>query len=79
MRIGFHNINGLKANKGKLDGLLDTMLEENIRIMGIAETNLQEVEGKFILRENQKFKGFWSAADENKKKGSGVGIILREH
>ena len=77
MSIGFHNINGLKANRGKLENIIDYMEEKNIDIMGIGETNISEKEGRYTTRGNNNYGSFWVSADENKKKGSGIGIILK--
>ena len=45
LNIGFHNINGIKSNKTKLEALVDFAEEKKIDILGICETNIVEREG----------------------------------
>ena len=52
------------------------MEDTKIDILGLVETNVLEKEGKLMLRKVQGYYGFWSSADEDKVKGSGVGIII---
>ena len=47
--------------------------------MIITETNIAEKEGKFLLyNQNAQYKGYWTSAAMDKKKGSGVGILIDE-
>jgi len=79
IRIACHNINGLKTKGWKLESLLGWAEEEEITILGIMETNLTENEGKFLMHAtNRKYVGFWASAAKDKKKGSGVGILVEE-
>ncbi|RIB03601.1 hypothetical protein C2G38_2224590 [Gigaspora rosea] len=48
------------------------MKETKIDILGLVETNVSEKEGKLILKKVQGYHRFWSLADKNKVKGSGV-------
>ena len=77
LTIGFHNINGIKANRGKVENIIDYMKEKDINIMEIGETNISEKEERYFTRGNNIYGSFWVSADANKKKGSGVGIILK--
>jgi exonuclease III len=79
LKIACHNINGLKTKGWKLESLLGWAEEEEITILGIMETNLTESEGKFLMHAaNRKYVGFWASAAKDKKKGSGVGILVEE-
>jgi len=47
--------------------------------LGITETNLAEREGKFLLyKTTERYVEFWSSIAENKKKRSGVGLLIEE-
>ena len=79
LKLGTHNINGLKVNSHKLDMFLDQMREENIDIIGISETNISERQGKFLIPKGSDYIGFWAKASENKIKGSGVGLVIKRN
>ncbi|CAG8698892.1 41225_t:CDS:2 [Gigaspora margarita] len=67
------------ASCWKLESLLNWAEKESIAIIGITETNLAEREGNFLAHStNKKYKGYWSSATEEKKKGSGIGIKIEE-
>jgi len=62
-----------------LENLLSWAEEEEITIIGITETNLTEREGKFLTyAAGRRYVEFWTNAAEDKKKGSGIGIIINE-
>jgi exonuclease III len=62
-----------------LENLLGWAEDEEIAILGITETNLTEREGRFLtLAANRKYVGYWTNAAEDKKKGSGLGILIEE-
>ena len=54
------------------------MVEHNLDIVGLCETNLGERGGKYMFRKFEGFKAFWSEIEADKNKGSGVGLIVRE-
>src|SRR6185295_4780920 len=61
------------------ENLLGWAEEEEIAILGITETNLTEREGRFLIGNTSKrYIGYWSSAAEDKKKGSGIGIMVEE-
>ena len=79
IRVACHNINGLKTRGWKLENLFGWAEEKKITIMGITETNIAEKEGKFLLySQDIQYKGYWTSAAIDKKKGSGVGILIDE-
>jgi exonuclease III len=79
IKITCHNINGLKTRGWKLENLLGWAEEEEIAFLGITETNITEKEGKILVHNlNTRFKGYWTSAASDKKKGSGVGILIDE-
>ena len=79
IKVACHNINGLKTKGWKLENLLSWAEEEEIAILGITESNLTEREGKFLTNNTKRrFIGYWASATEDKKKGSGVGILVEE-
>ena len=77
LKIEIHNINGLKQSTQKLDNLLEWVTEENFGIVGLVETNITEKEGSFAIGKGYSFRGFWSKKESIKRKGSGVGILVR--
>ena len=46
IKIGTHNINGIKGDRLKVEQLAELGKEENFNIIGILETNIGEQEGK---------------------------------
>jgi hypothetical protein len=79
IEVACHNINGLKTKGWKLENLLGWAEEEEIAILGIIETNITEREGRFLTHAASKnYIGYWSNAAEDKKKGLGVGILIKE-
>ena len=48
IKIGFHNINGIKGNYYKAQELIELGISSKLDIIGITETNIQEKEGRFI-------------------------------
>jgi hypothetical protein len=47
LHIGTHNINGLARDNAKLYGLLNWMLESQVDILALNETNLDQKNGFF--------------------------------
>ena len=62
----------------KLDMLVNWALEKSVDIIGINETNILEQQGKFLIKKDSEYVGFWTSANEFKLKGSGVGILIRK-
>ncbi|CAG8758319.1 14437_t:CDS:1, partial [Dentiscutata heterogama] len=61
LKVACYNINGLRnTNSYKLEGLLDWAIEEDIGIIGMAETNMKSKEGNYMLKDNRDFIGFWA-------------------
>jgi len=59
--------------------LLDWAEEEEIAILEITEMNIVKREGRFLAyAANKKYIGYWTNAAEDKKKGSGIGILIEE-
>lgn len=78
LNIATHNINGLKTNNQKIETLREWMTDNRLDIVGLAETNISEREGRFLTQNIKNYKSFWSNADLNKKKGSGVGLLVNQ-
>src|SRR6185436_12315269 len=76
LKLATHNINGLKANSQKLESLYEWMIDNELDIVGLSETNISAKEGFFLTRNLEGYKSFWSNACPNKKKGSGVGLLI---
>jgi len=76
LKVASHNINGIKGNSIKLELLLDWARKENIDMIGINETNTTGRQNIFNLKNQDNYLGILSDAEENKKKVSGVGLIL---
>ena len=78
LKLACHNINGLKSNNQKLLHLLTWAKEKEIDILGVTETNLSDKEGRYILTPDSSFKSYWTSSSPNKKKGSGLGVLISE-
>jgi len=78
LKIATHNINVIKGNSIKLEVLLEWAKQEKIDIIGINETNTTERQNRFSMSRQEEYSGIWSDAEENKKKGSGVGLIMNK-
>src|SRR5437868_5490897 len=78
LNIATHNINGIKGNAIKVEILLEWARQEKIDIIGINETNMTERQNKFSMNRQVDYVGIWADAEENKKKGSGVGLIMNK-
>ena len=76
LKIAIHNINGIKGNLVKLESLLDWAKTNDIDMLGINETNTTERQNHFSMNNQKEYKGIWTDAEENKKKGSGVGLLM---
>ena len=74
VRIGIYNINGLKVNRYRAQELHDIGKELELNIIGVVETNVAEKEGKFIEFREKGYHTFWTDAEKDKWKGSGVAI-----
>ena len=76
IRVSCHNINGLKNNSTKIERLIEWSIENQIDIIGLAETNITSREGYFMVPNSTDYASFWANANKEKKKGSGVGILV---
>lgn len=74
LRISTLNVRGV--NNNKMDFIVDHMNDNNIGILGISETNLQNRNIKYVFRNNDKYTGYFTNDDE--WRGSGVGIIVQK-
>ena len=79
INIAVHNINRLKGNRYKLEILVDKLEEEKYDLVGIVETNISEKEGQYIISHREKIDSFWTNAEKEKNKGSGVGILVSKN
>ena len=43
------------------------------------ETNIAERQDRYLIKKDSNYIGFWTNADENKIKGSGVGLVINRH
>ena len=48
-------------------------------MLGICETNISELQDSFLIPKNEDYVEFWTRANENKLKGSGVGIVIKKN
>ena len=78
VKIKYHNINGIKGNRTKLQKLIDFDIEENLDILGITETNINAKEAVFFEVNWQHYKAFWTKDNIEKRKSSGVGLLVRK-
>ena len=78
LNIATHNINGIKGNAIKVEILLEQARQEKIDIIGINKMNTTERQNKFSMNRQVDYVGIWADAEENKKKGSGVDLIMNK-
>ena len=52
--------------------------EEGIDIIGINETNISEKKEKYMIKKESNYVGLWTSANEEKLKGSGVGLVVKK-
>ena len=76
IKIGFHNINGIKGNPYKAQELIELGQNLELDIIGITETNIRDTEGRFLKINRKNYTTYWSGAEKGKHKGSGVGILI---
>ena len=76
LNVATHNINGLKTNSQKIEQLHDWLLDNKVDVLGLAETNISSKEGFFLTKNMENYKSFWANAKAEKKKGSGVGLLI---
>ncbi|CAG8750711.1 9659_t:CDS:2 [Gigaspora margarita] len=76
LNIADYNINDLKQNLLKLRDLSEWLKKHSINVCRIIETNILSKEGYHITKENSNFMFFWSNTNKDKKKGSGVGLLI---
>ena len=48
-------------------------------MLGICKTNISELQGRFLIPKSEDYIGFWTRANENKLKRSGVGIVIKKN
>ncbi|PKC02881.1 DNase I-like protein [Rhizophagus irregularis] len=77
LHIGTHNINGLVGDNAKLYRILNWMQENQVDIITLNETNLDQRNGFFKIPDSFKkqFYIYWSNKQHDKNKGSGVMLI----
>ncbi|GBB89096.1 hypothetical protein RclHR1_15780001 [Rhizophagus clarus] len=70
LHIGTYNINSLAENGTKLSGILDWMLENQVDIMALNETNLDQKNGLYKTPNEYKdeFYIYWSSKQQDKHK-----------
>src|SRR6266542_1121638 len=78
LKIGTHNINGLRCNIDKLDNLIEFMKLEKIDIMTLTDTNLSSRDGRWapLVDHARDFSIIWSDKAPDKIKGSGLACII---
>ena len=78
LKIGTHNINGLRCNVDKLDNLIEFMKLEKIDIMTLTDTNISARDGQWtpLVDHARDFSIIWSDKAPNKIKGSGLACII---
>src|SRR5437868_5972040 len=71
LKVACHNINSIKSKGYKLENIVAWAEEEEVDILRIVETNVNEKEGKYTMnRFVSEYKSFWANAKVDKKKGS---------
>src|SRR5215470_4765506 len=73
-RIATLNVRGLNT-KAKQALLIDYIKDNNIQILGVSETNLNEKASRLIYDRNRIYHAYFAATDEQPR-GAGVGIII---
>ncbi|GBB93878.1 hypothetical protein RclHR1_22450001 [Rhizophagus clarus] len=72
-----HNINGLEQDNSKPNLLVEYCSNKGTNIIGICETNRNRKQEELWNKNNLEYTSFWTNKD-NKKKGSGVCIIINK-
>ncbi|CAG8768728.1 168_t:CDS:2, partial [Gigaspora rosea] len=78
LKVGIHNINGVKNDSYRLQELVDFGTREKFNLLGIVETNIDSRQEKFIEIDRSRYLDFWTNAEKDKKKGSGVGALINK-
>ncbi|CAG8840880.1 26126_t:CDS:2, partial [Gigaspora margarita] len=78
VNMATHNINRLKIHGYRLDILIQWSKESNLNLISISETNIQEIEGKYLLKEEVDYRGIWTNTSISKHKGSRVGLLVQK-
>src|SRR5437016_2941962 len=78
LKIGTHNINGLKTSPQKLTNILEFATKEQINILTITDTNLSTRDGPFTIHPKfaDSYKIFWNDKDKDKLKRLGLACII---
>ena len=76
LNIATHNINGLKTNSQKIEALYEWIIDNELDIVGLAKMNISAKEGFFLGKKLEEFKSVWSSASSDKKKGSGIELLI---
>ena len=79
IKIGAHNINGIKGDYMKVEQLAEYGKSEGYNIIGIIETNIGEQEGKWVNTKEYGFASFWTEPEKGKHKGSGIGLLVDQN
>ena len=58
--------------------LIDWASKENIDLVGLNETNTSERQNRFSMSKQNSYLGIWTDAEEDKKKGLGVGLLINK-
>src|SRR5436305_14476188 len=73
-RILTHNVQGLNS-PAKQAQIILTMKQNDIAIMGLSETKLQNKNSKFLYKNNTEYDAFFDNSSDHPN-GSGVGLII---
>src|SRR5205823_10743265 len=57
LSLAMHNLNGLRTNGHKVDLLLEWVLEKNIDIIEMNETNIAERQGRYLIKKDSNYIG----------------------
>ena len=58
--------------------LIDWASKENIDLVGLNETNISERQNRCSMSKQNSYLGIWTDTEEDKKKGSGVGLLINK-
>ena len=79
IKIGAHNINGIKGDNTKAEQLAEFGKSEEYNIIEIIETNIEEQESKWINTREYSYSSFWTKTEKGKQKGSGIGLLVDQN
>ena len=62
-----------------MEQLQNWLTDNKIDVLGLAKTNISDKKGFFLTKNIENYKSFWANAKAEKKKSSGVDLLISKH